>query len=161
MIELQVLTPDDWALWRELRLQALAEAPYAFCAKLADWQGAGDNEERWRERLAWGGHNVVAHLDGRPAGMATGMSDRDGSAELLSMWVAPEGRGHGVGDAIVGEVERWAVGTGARRIIIAVIADNLRARAFYRRLGFVDVAPLPQESEHAALELRMEKPLEP
>ena len=35
MIELQVLTPDDWRTWRRLRLAALAEAPHAFSSRLA------------------------------------------------------------------------------------------------------------------------------
>ncbi|MFJ1458216.1 GNAT family N-acetyltransferase [Nocardia sp. N2S4-5] len=42
MIEMRVLTADNWMLWRELRLQALAEAPQAFGSRLADWQGDGD-----------------------------------------------------------------------------------------------------------------------
>ncbi|MFD0888199.1 GNAT family N-acetyltransferase, partial [Streptosporangium algeriense] len=70
MIELRVLGADDWPLWRELRLAALAEAPAAFGAKLADWQGEGDREDRWRGRLEIpGSHNVVAVLDGVPAGI--------------------------------------------------------------------------------------------
>ena len=68
MIELQVLTPDDWRVWRQLRLAALAEAPHAFGSRLADWQGEGDREERWRARLGIpGSFNVVAVLDGEPA----------------------------------------------------------------------------------------------
>ena len=69
MIELRVLTPDDWRIWRRIRLAALAEAPYAFGSRLADWQGDGDREERWRARLGIpGSFNVVAVLDGnRPA----------------------------------------------------------------------------------------------
>ncbi|HEX5569527.1 MAG TPA: GNAT family N-acetyltransferase, partial [Streptomyces sp.] len=51
MIEIRTVTSDDWALWRELRLAALTEAPHAFGSRLADWQGAGDREERWRARL--------------------------------------------------------------------------------------------------------------
>lgn len=47
-----MLTPDDWPIWRELRLAALAEAPQAFGSRLADWQGEGDREERWRDRLS-------------------------------------------------------------------------------------------------------------
>jgi hypothetical protein len=68
VIELRVLTPDDWPAWRELRLAALAEAPHAFGSRLADWQGDGDREQRWRDRLGIpGSYNVIAVLDGRPA----------------------------------------------------------------------------------------------
>lgn len=52
MLQLRVLAPEDWRLWRGLRLEALREAPYAFGSKLADWQGDGDTQERWRDRLA-------------------------------------------------------------------------------------------------------------
>ena len=63
-----MLTPGDWAVWRELRLAALAEAPYAFGSRLSDWTGEGDREERWQARLAIpGSFNVVAVMDGRPA----------------------------------------------------------------------------------------------
>lgn len=157
-IGVQVLTPDDPPVWRDLRLRALAEAPYAFGSRLADWQGPGDREERWRQRLG-AGHNVVGLLDGSPAGMASGIPIQDGAAELISMWVAPEGRGQGVGDTLVAEVERWARSVGADRFVLAVVADNDRARSFYRRLGFADAGLLPRESADEPLEVRMEKPL--
>ena len=71
VIELRTLTADDWPVWRELRLAALAEAPDAFGSRLADWQGEGDREERWRARLNLAGsYNIVAVLDGHP-GTAT------------------------------------------------------------------------------------------
>jgi hypothetical protein len=74
VIELRVLTPDDWPAWRELRLAALAEPPCAFGSRLADWQGDRDREQRWRDRLGIpGSYNVIAVLDGQPAGMASGV----------------------------------------------------------------------------------------
>jgi ribosomal protein S18 acetylase RimI-like enzyme len=138
VIELRVLTPDDWPTWRSLRLAALAEAPYAFGSRLADWQGAGDREERWRTRLSSpGSYNVVALLDGLPVGMASGVPGADdGVVELISMWVSPAARGNGVGDVLVQAVTRWAQHLGARQLRLTVAQGNEPAAALYQRHGF-------------------------
>jgi ribosomal protein S18 acetylase RimI-like enzyme len=137
VIELQVLTPDDWRTWRRLRRAALAEAPYAFGSRLADWQGDGDREERWRARLGIpGSFNVVAMLDGKPAGMASGVAAGEDAAELISMWVSPAARGHGVGDDLVRAVTRWAQLAGSQVLRLAVAPGNENAAALYRRNGF-------------------------
>ncbi len=88
---------DDWRLWRELRLEALREAPYAFSSTLADWQGDGDTEQRWRARLTSVPFNVVAYFDDAAAGIVSGTApDAENTVELISMWVAPFG-GDGMG----------------------------------------------------------------
>ncbi|WP_329459879.1 GNAT family N-acetyltransferase [Streptomyces sp. NBC_01497] len=150
MVELRTVESDDWPIWRELRLAALAEAPYAFGSTLAQWQGAGDSEDRWRARLEIpGAHNVVAVVDGRPAGMASGVpvEHAEDSAELISMWVSPAVRGGGVGDCLIREVARWAVERGATSLSLSVMPDNKRAAALYERHGFMDTGvpgdPLP------------------
>lgn len=138
MVDTSVLTPDDWATWRHLRLAALSEAPHAFGARLADWSGAGDAEERWRDRLGIpGSHNVVAVLDDRGAGMASGVPTSHGEiVELISLWVAPEARGHGVGDVLVREIVHWARSVGARVLRLSVAENNGQAAALYERHGF-------------------------
>jgi ribosomal protein S18 acetylase RimI-like enzyme len=130
---------DDWGVWRELRLKALEEAPGAFAATLAEWQGAGDSEQRWRGRLAGVPLNVVAMVDGRAGGMvsATG-PDGERRIELISMWVAPWARGRGVGDALIAEVIRWSGEQQAARVFLNVVDGNGPAIALYRRNGFVD-----------------------
>ncbi|MCI4062588.1 GNAT family N-acetyltransferase [Micromonospora sp. R77] len=137
MIELRALTPDDWPIWRELRLAALAEAPHAFGSRLADWQGDGDREERWRGRLDIpGSYNVVALLAGEPVGMASGVpTGEPGVVELISMWVAPAGRGRGVGDTLVRDVERWARRVDAEVLRLSVAHGNAPATALYERHG--------------------------
>jgi GNAT superfamily N-acetyltransferase len=139
VVGLRVLTADDWMIWRELRLAALAEAPYAFGTRLADWQGDGDREVRWRAQLATpGSYHVAALLDGGPAGMAGGVpADEAGAVELVSMWVSPAARGRGVGGALVAAVERWARELPARALTLAVARGNEGASALYRRHGFV------------------------
>lgn len=140
VIELRLLGPDDWPAWRELRLAALAEAPYAYGSTLADWQGPGDREERWRERLGVpGAHNVVAVRDGEHIGMATGLpAGQPDTVELISMWVSPAARGQGVGDRLIAEIARWAVRRGAKTLRLSVMPDNRAAIALYERHGFKD-----------------------
>jgi len=152
MIELVTLSSEDWSLWRDLRLRALAEAPYAFGSTLVAWENAP--EERWRERLDLpDALNVIAKIDDEAVGMATGASF-DGTLELISMWVAPEARGRGVGDALVAMISRWARERGATELRLAVVAHNANAVRLYLRHGFVDVGPSDEVGERA-----MSKPL--
>ena len=144
MVALHVLTADDWRAWREVRLQALAEAPDAFGSTLAEWQGAGDTEQRWRKRLGDVPFNVLAYIEDQPAGMVSVTAlDEAGTAELISMWVAPFARGRGVGDALIEAVVVWAKRKGAHRVALDVVASNQRATALYRRNGFAFVDEIP------------------
>ncbi|UGT44441.1 GNAT family N-acetyltransferase [Nocardia yamanashiensis] len=142
MIELQLLTPDDWPLWRTLRHQALTESAAAFSSTLADWSGPGDTEPRWRARLAQVPVNIVLRLDDSPAGMVSGNLTDGGVAELLSLWVAPFARGRGVGDAAVHAVLDWA---GPRPVELSVKSENTAAIALYVRHGFTDAGVSPDD----------------
>jgi ribosomal protein S18 acetylase RimI-like enzyme len=159
VLTLELLTPDDWPLWRQLRHRALEEAPHAFGSTLAEWQGDGDRAERWRARLEAVAHNVVARLDGEPAGMASGTAPDDhGAGELISMWVSPAARGRGVGDALVAEIVRWERAVGAATLDLDVVETNTAAIALYERHGFVLVGPVP-DPDPAKPEVRMRLPL--
>lgn len=82
--------------------------------------------------------NVLAEYEGKTAGMVSGTApDERGTVELISMWVAPFGRGQGVADALVEAVVEWARGRGAARVGLLVYETNGRAAALYRRHGFV------------------------
>lgn len=156
MITVRELGLDDWRIWRDLRLAALAEAPRAFHSRLADWVGAG--EQDWRERLRAPGRHLVAELDGRPCGQVVAVPpDPDGVADLISLWVAPHARGTGVADALITAVTGHAVGWGARRLALHVVVGNERAAALYRRHGFVDLGAV--ERPDGITEHRMEIPL--
>ncbi len=138
VIEMRAVSPDDWEIWRILRLAALAEAPYAFRSQIVDWQEENDREDRWRNRLSIpGSYNLVAVIDDQPVGMASGVpASNDSDAELISMWVAPTARGRGVGDLLVQEVERWARSMAARILRLDVADGNRAAAGLYQRNGF-------------------------
>ncbi|MEV7778381.1 GNAT family N-acetyltransferase [Kitasatospora sp. NPDC088351] len=159
MLTLRVLTTDDWPLWREVRLAALAEAPHAFKSRLADWQDGG--EERWRSGFrAPGAHHVVALLDGRAVGMARGVPGDGTGKELRSVWVAPGARGRGVGDRLLTAIEAWALRSGGTVLRLAVIPGNDPALALYLRHGFaVTEEPGDLLPDGATRECVMAKPL--
>lgn len=160
-LELRVLTPDDWAVWRQVRLEALAEAPYAFSSTFAEWESA--SEERWRDRLSRpGSHNLVAYDGRRPLGMATGvLRDDPELADLFSMWVAPDARGTGVAAVLIGALEAWCRNNGAQVLCLDVRAENRRAWRTYERLGFRVTGEVERSSPDEPLELSMAKTLRP
>lgn len=136
MTQLRILAANNWPLWREVRVAALGDAPHAFKSRLADWHRGG--AERWRARWAMPStYNLVALLDGRTVGMASGIPGDSGVCELRSVWVSPRVRGRGVGDRLTAAVERWARKVGARTLKLAVFPDNEPAIALYQRNGFV------------------------
>ncbi len=138
---LHVMGDDDWEQWRAVRRAALAEAPYAFSSTIQEWSGRGDTEGRWRNRLASVPFNVVAELDGDSVGMISATDPQDGEVYLMSMWVAPSARGHGVSDALIDAVIEQATLGGAERVALAVREANRHAVALYARNGFVDDGP--------------------
>ena len=149
MIGIRELGTDDWRLWRELRLAALAEAPGAFGSKLSEWTGPGDTEQRWRARLSSVAINIVLTWEGKPAAMVSATApDRGGAIELMSMWVSPCARGRGVGDAAVRHVLDWARTTHDNpAVVLCVKSQNSEAIALYQRHGFVDVGPVLDEPD--------------
>jgi ribosomal protein S18 acetylase RimI-like enzyme len=142
--ETRVLNADDWASWRDLRLLALEESPDAFGSKLADWQGDGDREERWRDRLTDVAFNVMVFDGDVPVGMASGVPEGD-EVELISMYVRPIARGLGVADLLIDAVATWAEEHGAAHVYLAVRESNGHARSLYRRHGFTEIGPAPGE----------------
>lgn len=134
-IVLVSLNPDDWMRWKDLRLSALSEAPYAFGSLLSDWQDA--KEQSWRDRLTNVPFNLIAEFENRDAGMVSAITNDD-EVELISLWVAPFARGHGVGDALIGAIIKWATSQTQSRLVLRVAEGNERAEALYARHGFAN-----------------------
>ncbi len=89
---------------------------------------------------------VTAPVD-KPAGMVSATAPgREGAIELISMWVSPFVRGHGVGDAAVGRVLTWAhAEQGGAPVVLSVKTRNVPAIQLYRRHGFTDAGASPDD----------------
>lgn len=90
------------------------------------------------------GHRTTssAQVDAEPIGYVSALHYRrmpsavrptGGWAYLGNLFVLPGHRGHGVGEALVREVERWARGRGLSRIVLSPSALSV---PLYRRLGY-------------------------
>lgn len=130
---------------RDVRLRALADAPYAFSSSLERESGLG--QEFWERRVVESdagedGVVFVAIDDGRSVGMAGGFFMRESHevAMLWGMWVDPFARRGGLGEALVEAVADWARHSNARHLRLAVTdcEESSAAAALYRRLGFAD-----------------------
>jgi ribosomal protein S18 acetylase RimI-like enzyme len=150
------LRPDEWRELRALRLRALADAPDAFGATLADAEAEPDDE--WQTRAGSSDRvTIVAEVAGRLVGMAGGGAApmEESTAGLHGMWVEPASRGTGIADALVAAVTDWARETGYRNLGLGVTTSNLRAIAFYERLGFMDTGMRFPLREGSALEIQI------
>lgn len=142
-MKVRKLGPHDWEISRQVRLTALAEAPYAFMSTLGREQAF--DELVWRQRLGSpSAATFLAWVDGAPAGTATGKIDdpdddftMPGSWQLVGMWVEPNARGSGVADKLIEAVSEHARDHGASCLTLWVTEINARAFAFYQRIGFV------------------------
>jgi ribosomal protein S18 acetylase RimI-like enzyme len=132
-MQIHQVTPDEWRLWRDIRLEALASDPGEFGSTLAREEEYGESD--WRDALAEGVRLVA--LDDGPVGLVAGAPEPQG-LYLYSMWVSSSHRGRGVGEALVRELVAWAAAQGWKLVRLRVWDDNLPARRLYRRLGFVD-----------------------
>jgi GNAT superfamily N-acetyltransferase len=144
-MEIARLRGDDGGRLREVRLRALADAPYAFSSSLA--REVDLSPGFWEERvveseLGKNGAVFIAIEDDRSVGMAGGFFVEEGSRVVMlwGMWVDPLARRGGLGQRLVGAVAGWARDAGADHVRLAVTdCDECRpAAVLYRKLGFVD-----------------------
>jgi ribosomal protein S18 acetylase RimI-like enzyme len=114
--------------------------------------GARDPAMVWHrpERLAYftdlltddGAAAYLAEADGEPVGFVSGRMGEPTAlrplrvATLESMFVREEHRRGGVGEQLTARFLAWAHDQGADRVTVSAFADNDRAIAFYRRVGF-------------------------
>ena len=141
-------------MFREVRLAALLDAPYAFGSTYEREVGA--DEDNWRTRLG-GRAQFVAELDGKVVGTAGCIaSDDTTSAALISMWVSPGARGKGAGEALVNAVLDWARNEGFVAVFLWVTVGNAPAEKLYARCGFTRTgATQPVRPAESRMELEM------
>jgi ribosomal protein S18 acetylase RimI-like enzyme len=166
-IEIIKLTPDEWPLYKEIRLDALLRAPEAFSSRYDDGVKSPDTYWQGRLRDTLAGDKswlLFARVQGRLVGLIGAFRSEAGdTVDIISVYVVPEMRSMGVGrllmEAILAEVGRVP---GVKKAKLGVNADQAPAVALYKRMGFRVIGELSgvMGDDQNHLEYMMEKSLE-
>ena len=139
MLTIRTFKPEEWQLYKSLRLQSLKDAPDAFGST---WERESPRpDEEWMARLSDVDDRfsfpVVAFWDDEPAGLAWGRIEAvsPDRADLYQMWASPNYRGRGIGRGLLDAVLQWASDR-AEYIVLGVTLGNDSARALYESVGF-------------------------
>lgn len=139
--QIRCLTPDDAPALLALRLEALAQAPFAFGSSPEEDRSLGLDAFRRRATPDENGAIFGAFAGDRLAGMA-GLARHQGSkrrhkAFIWGVYVSPELRGQGVARKLLeANLARAATLAGVRQVQLSVTVGNDKALALYEALGF-------------------------
>lgn len=142
-ISVRRFNPAEWPIYKALRLRALEESPNAFGSTL-DLERE-QTDAAWTERLqnaVSSGQDcaLIAEVEGTPSGLVWAKADANdsGTVNIFQMWVAPQARGRGVGDALLQAAIHWAKQYGARFAKLGATCGDNPAVRLYQRTGFVE-----------------------
>lgn len=149
----------DESILREVRLQALSDAPDAFGSTYE--REIARTTQDWQRWMSPG----VAFILDEPAGargMVAGLRDETDPSvvHLMAMWAHPKIRGSGGADELVAAVVAWARSEGAKVVRLKVIQGNDRARCFYERMGFRTTGQEEMRLRDGQIEVQMERSIE-
>ena len=127
-MKIERLGVDEVRRLQAVRMRALRDAPDAFATTFEEASTWAPST--WAEQLQNLPTYIAVDADG-DVGMVRCAEDGD-AVWLISMWVAPESRGAGVGGALVDAITGWAHSRGAGRVLLDVAEANRAALALYR-----------------------------
>ena len=159
MVLVRQTVMEDWRALRDIRLLALREAPYAFSSTYA--RESAFDEAEWHRRATRDGSFLAFLPEVGLAGLAGGFQEEPGVVDLVAMFVRPQARGRGIGEALIDAVIGWARARDAASLHLWVTETNKPAVRLYERCGFTVTAerqPLP--STPALGEIGMTRPLD-
>ncbi|WP_297750424.1 N-acetyltransferase [uncultured Tessaracoccus sp.] len=160
-LEVREAHVDEWQQYKSLRLAMLSDSPRAFGHALDEARAQPD--KWWQIRTSSqlmpdSGWFVVADTDEWFGQMLT--RDFGARAYLLEVYLSPTLRGSGWANRLLTKAEQWASAQGHRRLWLDVNEQQVAARRFYEREGFVATGERqPHELFPEDYELEMVKEL--
>ncbi len=142
MVTIRRIAKGEWELFKQVRLAALKEAPYAFGSTYdralerttQSWMDQADGSAQGEMRATF-----LAFSEDGPVGItALYRNEKDvNEGEVLQVWVAPKTRGTGLAQRLMATTLTWAEEQGVETALATISKSNLGAVAFYEKCGFV------------------------
>ena len=132
---IRCLTPNSPAQWAEAK-RLVQE--YAASLKV-DLCFQGFDKELAQFETEYGAPGGCFFLEEGYLGCAGLRRFADGVGEMKRLYVTPEGRGRGIGEALARSVIEEARRLGYRRLVLDTLPDMKAAQALYRSLGFREI----------------------
>lgn len=140
-VNVRILKPEDWKIFREIRLKALQENPSVYLKSYQD--EAGKPQEYWSGMLDGQGKMVCCLFDGNEAvgfsGVVPWRDDPSGKSAVMVMdFVDARYRGQGLSRLLYQARIDWAVKQQHfQRVIISHREGNEASRRANQVFGFV------------------------
>jgi ribosomal protein S18 acetylase RimI-like enzyme len=151
LVDVRLLSPEEWELARAARLAALRDAPQSFLTTLpseSSW-----TEDRWRWSCAtsqW----AVAQTGDAIVGLAR-LTRGGVGPHVESVWTHPEHRRRGIASALVRRLVTAARARGGSDVFVWVIQPNAAAARLWASLGFEPTGWRQPVDGHGRLEERL------
>ncbi len=152
-IKIHQFTESDWATYKSIRLASLNDSPESFGSTYE--REAAFSIDEWKSRINPG--NGIAHvlplvakIEQASVGLASGVVHEPDCVHVYQMWVSPEYRGRGVGQALLNQIRSWAQELQLSSLFLAVTTTNIAAINMYTSFGFVpygELEPLRKGSQ--------------
>ncbi len=148
------LTEEDIDHLWSIRLRSLQDNPEAFGSTYEETQQRGKESYRQRLRQPHAETFYIGAFDEESLVGIVGFFRESGTkgqhkGYIISMYVAPEQRGRGVGKALVAEaIAQARTIPGLEQLLLAVVTTNTAARQLYRSLGFEVYGLEPRALKH-------------
>jgi ribosomal protein S18 acetylase RimI-like enzyme len=151
--------PDDAEAWRTIRLEALAKAPEAFSAQLADWQ---DRPLADFSAQLMANPTFLAFADDIPVGCICWIRETEDLARgwIGGVYVAERMRGKGVGQALIAAAVADARAAGITEMWLEVRVGNASAQRAYEQAGFAVVTDPDRPRNSCGCEIGMRRALQ-
>lgn len=138
MYNLRRLNPDDWEIYRAIRLETLQKESSLFTSTYE--KESAYTKQSWRGALEETTRAMFALYHGDQCIGLTGVlqwREDSTAAVFIASYIRADHRGKGLSSDFYRARINWAKGQGYKRAVVSHRADNLASKAANQKFGFV------------------------